>query len=822
MRLLELDIENIRGIPKLSLKPNGKSFAIWGPNGSGKSAVVDAIDFLLTGSVSRLTGEGTAGITLTKYGPHIDHMPADARVRALVQFPDVRRPVELRRCIAHPGTLECDAGSEPSIGPIIALAQHGQFVLTRREILKYITADAGTRAQEIQDLLSLTEIEEIRKSFVKTQNDLDKERQAAKRQVDVSRGAINATVQARLYREDVVLQVANENRGLLAGQPIMVLRSANLKTDLKPPTIVSHDGAINIAILEKDVQNLTRLALAENRAQIARSDEELRRLATVIESDPHLLHALERVELIETGLALIDETGRCPLCDTDWPPGALRAYLERQRATAQVAAQYRDQITKLSDAVAGFVDVAVSSLGEVIEATQLGTLSDDTVSLRSWLDDLKILSNALDAPVGRYLELPFAGDEIQVLLAPPDVHQALSRVLATVRATCPGPTPDQTAWDTLTRLEENLKAIEIAEDNFKLAELVHAKACAMLTCFQCARDAVLGDLYEQIKLRFEKLYRQLHGSDEAKFEAKIEPNGAGLNFEVDFYGRGTHPPHALHSEGHQDSMGICLYLTLAEKLNGGLINLVVLDDVVMSVDADHRRKLCEVLRSSFPDRQFLITTHDRTWANQLKSEGVVSGQQTWEFGNWSVDYGPEVSCVKDVIWERIEEALRERKVPTAAACLRRGSEEFFGMVCDALQAPVTYHLGGNWEFGELLLSATKTYGKLLDTAIDVANSWGKTQESDKLRELDSRRKEVYRHAFGEQWAVDPSVHYNEWIELSEQDFRPVVLAFHNLVDLFVCSQCGAVLRVATSNRKPVCVRCQCENVAWNLEKKPGS
>lgn len=55
MKIIELEIQNIRGIPSVILKPNGENFVIWGPNGSGKSAVVDAIDFLLTGKISRFT-----------------------------------------------------------------------------------------------------------------------------------------------------------------------------------------------------------------------------------------------------------------------------------------------------------------------------------------------------------------------------------------------------------------------------------------------------------------------------------------------------------------------------------------------------------------------------------------------------------------------------------------------------------------------------------------------------------------------------------------------------------------------------------------------
>jgi recombinational DNA repair ATPase RecF len=67
-------------------------------------------------------------------------------------------------------------------------------------------------------------------------------------------------------------------------------------------------------------------------------------------------------------------------------------------------------------------------------------------------------------------------------------------------------------------------------------------------------------------------------------------------------------------------MGLCLYLALSEQLNKGLMNLTILDDVVMSVDADHRRELCHLLAKSFPDQQFIITTHDKTWANQLKRQ----------------------------------------------------------------------------------------------------------------------------------------------------------------------------------------------------------
>jgi len=57
---------------------------------------------------------------------------------------------------------------------------------------------------------------------------------------------------------------------------------------------------------------------------------------------------------------------------------------------------------------------------------------------------------------------------------------------------------------------------------------------------------------------------------------------------VNFYDRGLFPPAAFHSEGHQDGMGVCLYLALMKRLFGKRITFALLDDVVMSVDAGHR------------------------------------------------------------------------------------------------------------------------------------------------------------------------------------------------------------------------------------------
>ncbi|MGD1942872.1 MAG: AAA family ATPase [Leptolyngbyaceae cyanobacterium] len=72
IKLIEIYIEEFRGIKKLTLHPKSENFVIHGPNGSGKSGVVDAIDFGLTGSISRLAGKGTGSVSVKTHGPHVD------------------------------------------------------------------------------------------------------------------------------------------------------------------------------------------------------------------------------------------------------------------------------------------------------------------------------------------------------------------------------------------------------------------------------------------------------------------------------------------------------------------------------------------------------------------------------------------------------------------------------------------------------------------------------------------------------------------------------------------------------------------------------
>ena len=92
IKLESVHIEWARGIAqKLELDFQQKSFVISGPNGSGKSAVIDAVEFALTGQIGRLEGTGTQGLSIPEHGPHVDKakFPDAAFVELQVYIPEL-------------------------------------------------------------------------------------------------------------------------------------------------------------------------------------------------------------------------------------------------------------------------------------------------------------------------------------------------------------------------------------------------------------------------------------------------------------------------------------------------------------------------------------------------------------------------------------------------------------------------------------------------------------------------------------------------------------------------------------------------------------
>lgn len=824
MKLLELEIKNIRGIKNIQIKPEEKNFLLLGPNGSGKSAVVDAIDFLLTGRMTRLMGEGTKEISITKHGAHIDIDDlTTVEVRALIKLPGHSSPIELKRNLEKPTVLNYDRSLAHLVEPLERLAKSGQHILTRREILKFITAESGKRADEIQSILNIRDLEEIRKTLVKTNHDLKKELDACKKQHDKFKLEIVEKLGIQNFSEDLITRKINDYRTVIGGEPLEELDSNSIKKGINPLVTTSKGEVLNIDLFTQDIQNLKNYSSNDNIQNITDRIGNLESVITKIQNDSKLKSSLDRRRLIEQGLHLLDENNICPLCDTKWPDGnSIRKYLETKLENVKEVQNYVTEIGNQSSFFIEIIKRTIKSLERlIIHTAKHADLKKIETLLLDWKIELEELHTLLDD----ILDTTNKPDSIIGLLKRVLTRQIpendLDQIYMKVAEASPQSNPQQTAWDILTNLEHSFKDYEESLLELGNIELSYKRSSILRKTFQETRDRVLRGLYEDIESRFVKLYRELHDSDESNFKAEFKHQEASFDIGVDFYGRGINPPHALHSEGHQDSMGICLFLALTEKITTGLIDMVILDDVVMSVDSEHRRSLCGMLNNNFPDRQFLMTTHDKIWASQLRHTGFVKAKQCMEFYDWNIDTGPKFNQLVD-IWKRIEECLSKNDVPSAAFQLRRGSEEFFSVLSDSLRASIRYDKDGVNDFNEFLSSAISRYDKLLGKAKESAQSWGQDEKFKLVAAIDKSSKEIFKKVFGEKWSININVHYNEWANFSPDDFEPVVKAFKELMDLFICKSCQSNIYIVVEDNEEQTLRCSCSDIDWNLVPRPKS
>jgi hypothetical protein len=257
---------------------------------------------------------------------------------------------------------------------------------------------------------------------------------------------------------------------------------------------------------------------------------------------------------------------------------------------------------------------------------------------------------------------------------------------------------------------------------------------------------------------------------------------------------------------------------LASTGRGDRFTFALLDDVVMSVDTAHRRQFCKLLKSVFPGTQFIITTHDRTWAEQMKTAGLVTGKTSLAFHGWSLDTGPLVES-NDEIWTEITNALARGKVETAAHALRYHLEFVARLLAEQLGATPTFRADGNYDLGELLPPVLARIRSLYGKAADSAQSWGKADQQALVASRKAALGNSNAAVSVDQWAVNKGVHYNEWANFGRKDFEPVVAACKELVEHFRCAGCAGFLYVAPARGPVEALRCSCMGINLNLVSK---
>ena len=148
-------------------------------------------------------------------------------------------------------------------------------------------------------------------------------------------------------------------------------------------------------------------------------------------------------------------------------------------------------------------------------------------------------------------------------------------------------------------------------------------------------DGIISEIKDDIRF----FYNYIHEDDLISCP-DIKLTGTNhLEVFLDSFGKSV-DPRSFASEGHLDSLGLCIFLAFNKKFNP--IPFIILDDVIATVDMGHKERIARLLIEELGDYQIFITTHSKLWEEQLRRMTQISPRSvnSYEIISWNLEEGP--------------------------------------------------------------------------------------------------------------------------------------------------------------------------------------
>lgn len=833
MELQTLKIQNFRGIKgEYTFEPDRGNAIIVGPNGSGKSSLLEAINYLLTNNIRQLDRPGMGSVNKEEIIRNVN-ADGDCVVSATFEDESADDSVDVQRSVDDSRLDPPQEDLPNSLHHIIETAQQGQHLLTRDDLLDLIITQPKSRRQVLSKLLNLPDIDDRRLSLQRTRRNLEGELEdaKAKRENTIERLQELADSNADEEHElrQALLEEINELRESFGGDSIEEIDPKSVRDDLESPLETLSAQALRRERPQAELQKFV--------AWLDRLEEELpaelERLKSLLEECRERESAdvsAKRLELLELGEDVIPpDADVCPLCQQDWDENTpLHEDVRRRREELREFQSVLDDLDELQEDIVNRFEEGLDHLTylvkeldedeypEVEELEEFERTVED--SLDSFWGDL-IQDRSFDL-----LELPIYEPEApkidiegeQIVKASNSLQSRTEELDDLGEAEKEYERIDTIAkrWQEYEELDEEVDRLRSLISDVETAE----------EAFIESRREVVGAIYEDITDRVESYYCSIH-PDEDGTEASIEVTDTGADLKKEFYDAGEYPPHSVFSEGHLDSLGLCLHLALTDYLQDDEKSLLLLDDVVMSVDQDHRLQIARTIAQEFADEyQIIITTHDELWAEQLRSQGALNGGSKVHLREWSIDDGVKESrSYIDVYdqWETVEESMADDEMERAAHELRYATERMLQQTCMSIGGKVEYNPSGTYRLSDFRDAVSGRMNTLTGRAKDNLDLHDEDEKEmwDRVDDLDSEFGKVLNDVGQQLNKVNRRVHWSpgKWLTLSLDEFEDVYEAHKEAYYLLYCDECGSSIRYEEFDG--YCeLRCNCRNhydLRWN-------
>lgn len=756
---------------------------VYGVNASGKSSFVDAIEYVLNGGrISHLSHEYS--------GRHQEnavlntHKPKDRKTEVLIKFRD---DSELKTEITEDGS----ARSSGAMAVAMAAWDYRRTVLRQDEVAAFIHDTKGGKYSALLPLLGLHEMEVAAENLRQVAKRIESlsglnEIKAAIRQVDAKRKeAFGTDTDAEILKkiESVHVQYCADKADTMDSlsrcadlTAAFETRTARLSADQR-----RHLSLRTVAELDlKDHVNAVRAASVK--------------LANAVEPlIAEKLAVLQPTEVFVDRLAA-DGDVNCPACGKLIPvdefQAQVKAELERLKEIRGTFNERNGAMGTLCDTVKslrsnlGKADVnswrdelAMGTLDECFE--YLEDLDVEVLRTSCGEEDLKGIDD-------RLLPLVVAATSASVD-APPDVEQLLAdkRLVEAAKATIEAKEQSAAAAST----ESLISVINALEQATR--EEIRLRSKEVIT-------EISGDI--------QQMWAILHPGEAIEDVHLYLPKNAdkAIDIGLKFHGKAQDSPRLTLSEGYRNSLGLCIFLAMAKR-EADNDRPVFLDDVVVSLDRNHRGMIVELLEREFKDRQVVILTHDRDWYTELRHQ---LDDRAWTFRALLPYETPEIGIRwshKTTTFDDARAQLDERP-DSAGNDARKIMDVELSLIAEQLQIRMPYLRDerNDRRMAHDFLDRLVADGKkcLLKGAGDDY-----VTDEDAIEALDRAN----------QLLVSWGNRASHTFDLVRPEATKLIDACEKALEFFKCSSCGKVVWFADADG-PEWVQCLCGQVRWRYGK----
>lgn len=651
LKFKSLSFEALRGATQrfeLKFEPGKKIVIVFGENGSGKSTICDALDLLGNDELSSLGGKGLS--RTEKYWHSTTRSASDINITLESTSEKWSAQVMKGKCIVSP------ANTRPRVK-----------ILRRHKILDLLAGKPSDRYQALQPFLAIEAVDESERSLRDLMNSTKRLQSDA-----ASRIGENLLQIEKLWKQagspglDMMNWAEAESKRGIADLEVAIKITQEYQR-------LSHALASRIADVDSAFQRKSAAQVSLNEAE-TELEQALENAETGSEELTELLqaarHYFERHERPES----------CPLCQSREFAATLPEAVEtklQNMAKVRVALNNRTGAQRAFETTASQVEAAIASAQSAANQVR--------VRCADWPLDLPSATTVIQAaPSGdtwspeQLKHFGALANRLARDLEPELTKRIEMRTLL------------QTVKGTLEQYKHNSEQKKELDSLLPRLNRAHE-------IFVEERRAFVDEVLSSIATRVGQLYEEIHpGEGLSKISLQLDPSKrASLEVVSQFPSAIDPPPAAYLSESHLDTLGICVFLALAELEDPG-DTILVLDDVVASVDEPHVDRIINMLYDvSQGFAHCILTTHYQPWREKFRWGKLQKGDcQFFELGPWTLGAGLVTS--KTIPRIEVLRSHLEKSPPEAAdicACAGVTLEGILNFLADQYECSVPRRRG---------------------------------------------------------------------------------------------------------------------------------